>query len=236
MAAAGLPRWWSQDQAVLHQPEVKAKTYDTDAGRAEPIDSSVPSNWWRRESGVQPQQLAAAAAMLQNTEPSTPNVPTVVVVVKEQVVAEAEAEEAEEYNSFNYWKRPVEFVASPAEPPATAAAIGTAAPTASTAAPAASTAAPAIVTTAGLPMWYKRQSSALLDINAATKTGASTHVTPTLPSQNVGAESTAPALSPVERLKEWQKLAKDSLSDFSCVAPRSNKSYGCLQSRRAVVP
>jgi hypothetical protein len=152
-----------------------------------------------------------------------------VVVVKEQVVAEAEAEEAEEYNSFNYWKRPVEFVASPAEPPATAAAIGTAAP-------AASTAAPAIVTTAGLPMWYKRQSSALLDINAATKTGASTHVTPTLRSQNVGTESTAPALSPVERLKEWQKLAKDSLSDFSCVAPRSNKSYGCLQSRRAVVP
>jgi hypothetical protein len=64
MAAAGLPRWWSQDQAVLHQPEVRAKTYDTDAGRAEPIDSSVPSNWWRRESGVQPQQLAAAAAML----------------------------------------------------------------------------------------------------------------------------------------------------------------------------
>lgn len=165
----GLPRWWSQDQAVLHQPEVKARSYNAGAGRAEPINSSVPSNWWRRESGVQPQQLAATAVIPQTTELLTPNVPTVVA-------------------------------------------------------------------TPGLPMWYKRQSSALLDINAATKTDASTHVTPTLPSQNVATESTVPALSPVERLKEWQKYAKDSLSDFSCVAPRSNKSYGCLQSRRAIVP
>ena len=167
--SAGLPRWWSQDQAVLHQPEVKAKSYNAGAGRAEPIDSSVPSNWWRRESGMRPQQLVATAAMLQTTEPPTPNVPTVVA-------------------------------------------------------------------TPGLPMWYRRQSSALLDINAATKTDAPTHVTPTLPSQNGATESTAPALSPVKRLKEWQKFAKDSLSDFSCVAPRSNKSYGCLQSRRAIVP
>ena len=202
MPAAGLPRWWSQDQAVLDQPAVKAKSYNEGAERAEPIDSSVPSNWWRRESGVHPQQLAAAAAMLQNTaEPPTPTMLT-------------------------------------------------------------------DAATPGLPTWYRRQSSALLDINAATKT-ASAHVTPTtsptlpnqsvatesaaspalpsqsvttesaaspaLPSQSVATESAAPALSPVERLKEWQKFAKDSLSDFYCVGPRPNKSYGCLQSRRAIV-
>ena len=149
MAAAGLPRWWSQDQSVLHQPPVKAKSYNEGAERAEPIDEPID------------------------------------------------------------------------EP--------------------------------GLPTWYRRQSSALLDINAATKT-ASAHVTPTtsptlpsqsvatesaasptLPSQSVTTESAAPALSPVERLKEWQKFAKDSLSDFYCVGPRPNKSYGCLQSRRAIV-
>ena len=163
MPAAGLPRWWSQDQAVLHQPPVKAKSYNEGAERAEPIDEPID------------------------------------------------------------------------EP--------------------------------GLPTWYRRQSSALLDINAATKT-ASAHVTPTtsptlpsqsvateiaasptlpsqsvatesaasptLPSQSVTTESAAPALSPVERLKEWQKFAKDSLSDFYCVGPRPNKSYGCLQSRKAI--
>ena len=148
MAAAGLPRWWSQDQSVLHQPPVKAKSYNEGAERAEPIDEPID------------------------------------------------------------------------EP--------------------------------GLPTWYRRQSSALLDINAATKT-ASAHVTPTtsptlpsqsvatesaasptLPSQSVRTESAAPALSPVERLKEWQKFAKDSLSDFYCVGPRPNKSYGCLQSRKAI--
>ena len=163
MAAAGLPRWWSQDQSVLHQPPVKAKSYNEGAERAEPIDEPID------------------------------------------------------------------------EP--------------------------------GLPTWYRRQSSALLDINAATKT-ASAHVTPTtsptlpsqsvatesaasptlpiqsvatesvasptLPSQSVTTESAAPALSPVERLKEWQKFAKDSLSDFYCVGPRPNKSYGCLQSRKAI--
>ena len=149
MAAAGLPRWWSQDQSVLHQPPVKAKSHNEGAEQAEPIDEPID------------------------------------------------------------------------EP--------------------------------GLPTWYRRQSSALLDINAATKT-ASAHVTPTtsptlpsqsvatesaasptLPSQSVTTESAAPALSPVERLKEWQKFAKDSLSDFYCVGPRPNKSYGCLQSRRAIV-
>ena len=148
MPAAGLPRWWSQDQSVLHQPPVKAKSYKEGAERAEPIDEPID------------------------------------------------------------------------EP--------------------------------GLPTWYRRQSSALLDINAATKT-ASAHVTPTtsptlpsqsvatesaasptLPSQCVTTESAAPALSPVERLKEWQKFAKDSLSDFYCVGPRPNKSYGCLQSRKAI--
>ena len=163
MPAAGLPRWWSQDQSVLHQPPVKAKSYNEGAERAEPIDEPID------------------------------------------------------------------------EP--------------------------------GLPTWYRRQSSALLDINAATKT-ASAHVTPTpsptlpsqsvatesaasstlpsqsvatesaasptLPSQSVTTESAAPALSPVERLKEWQKFAKDSLSDFYCVGPRPNKSYGCLQSRKAI--
>ena len=148
MAAAGLPRWWSQDQSVLHQPPVKAKSHNEGAERAEPIDEPID------------------------------------------------------------------------EP--------------------------------GLPTWYRRQSSALLDINAATKT-ASAHVTPTtsptlpsqsvatesaasptLPSQSVTTESAAPALSPVERLKEWQKFAKDSLSDFYCVGPRPNKSYGCLQSRKAI--
>ena len=148
MPAAGLPRWWSQDQAVLHQPPVKAKSYHEGAERAEPIDEPID------------------------------------------------------------------------EP--------------------------------GLPTWYRRQSSALLDINAATKT-ASAHVTPTtsptlpsqsveteiaasptLPSQSVATESAAPALSPVERLKEWQKFAKDSLSDFYCVGPRPNKSYGCLQSRKVI--
>ena len=163
MAAAGLPRWWSQDQSVLHQPPVKAKSHNEGAEQAEPIDEPID------------------------------------------------------------------------EP--------------------------------GLPTWYRRQSSALLDINAATKT-ASAHVTPTtsptlpsqsvatesaasptlpiqsvatesaasptLPSQSVTTESAAPALSPVERLKEWQKFAKDSLSDFYCVGPRPNKSYGCLQSRKAI--
>ena len=163
MPAAGLPRWWSQDQSVLHQPPVKAKSYNEGAERAEPIDEPID------------------------------------------------------------------------EP--------------------------------GLPTWYRRQSSALLDINAATKT-ASAHVTPTtsptlpsksvatesaasptlpslsvatesaasptLPSQSVTTESAAPALSPVERLKEWQKFAKDSLSDFYCVGPRPNKSYGCLQSRKVI--
>ena len=148
MPAAGLPRWWSQDQSVLHQPPVKAKSYNEGAERAEPIDEPID------------------------------------------------------------------------EP--------------------------------GLPTWYRRQSSALLDINAATKT-ASAHVTPTtsptlpsqsvatesaasptLPSQSVTTESAAQALSPVERLKEWQKFAKDSLSDFYCVGPRPNKSYGCLQSRKAI--
>ena len=148
MPAAGLPRWWSQDQSVLHQPPVKAKSYNEGAERAEPIDEPID------------------------------------------------------------------------EP--------------------------------GLPTWYRRQSSALLDINAATKT-ASAHVTPTtsptlpsqsvatesaasptLPSQSVTTESAAPALSPVERLKEWQKFAKDSLNDFYCVGPRPNKSYGCLQSRKAI--
>ena len=133
MPAAGLPRWWSQDQSVLHQPPVKAKSYNEGAERAEPIDEPID------------------------------------------------------------------------EP--------------------------------GLPTWYRRQSSALLDINAATKT-ASAQVTPTtsptLPSQSVTTESAAPALSPVERLKEWQKFAKDSLSDFYCVGPRPNKSYGCLQSRKAI--
>ena len=148
MPAAGLPRWWSQDQSVLHQPPVKAKSHNEGAEQAEPIDEPID------------------------------------------------------------------------EP--------------------------------GLPTWYRRQSSALLDINAATKT-ASAHVTPatsptlpsqsvatesaaspTLPSQSVTTESAAPALSPVERLKEWQKFAKDSLSDFYCVGPRPNKSYGCLQSRKAI--
>ena len=148
MAAAGLPRWWSQDQSVLHQPPVKAKSHNEGAEQAEPIDEPID------------------------------------------------------------------------EP--------------------------------GLPTWYRRQSSALLDINAATKT-ASAYVTPTtsptlpsqsvatesaasptLPSQSVTTESAAPALSPVERLKEWQKFAKDSLSDFYCVGPRPNKSYGCLQSRKAI--
>jgi len=148
MAAAGLPRWWSQDQSVLHQPPVKAKSHNEGAEQAEPIDEPID------------------------------------------------------------------------EP--------------------------------GLPTWYRRQSSALLDINAATKT-ASAHVTPTtsptlpsqsvatesaasptLPSQSVTTESAAQALSPVERLKEWQKFAKDSLSDFYCVGPRPNKSYGCLLSRKAI--
>ena len=186
-APAGLPRWWTQDQVVLQQLEIKAESYyagDTGiaTGTAAPIDSSVPSNWWRRESGVLQQESAGAAAILQTAEPPTLIVPTV---------------EA----------------------------------------------------TPGLPTWWKRQSSALLDVDAAAETNASTHVTPTSTSQKVATESAAPALSPapspnpnsnpnpnpnpklspLQRLKEWLKN-----EGLPCAAPRSNKSYGCL--KRATVP
>ena len=178
MAAAGLPRWWSQDQSVLHQPPVKAKSYNEGAERAEPIDEPIDEpglpTWYRRQSSALLDINAATKTASAHVTPTTsPTLPS-------QSVA-------------------TESAASPTLPIQSVATESVASPT-------------------------------LPSQSVATESAAS----PTLPSQSVTTESAAPALSPVERLKEWQKFAKDSLSDFYCVGPRPNKSYGCLQSRKAI--
>ena len=205
MLAAGLPRWWSQDQSVLHQPPVKAKSYNEGAERAEPIDEPIDEpglpTWYRRQSSAlldinAATKTASAHVGAERAEPidepiDEPGLPT---WYRRQSSALLDINAATKTASAHVTPTP-----SPTLPSQSVATESAA-------------------------------SSTLPSQSVATESAAS----PTLPSQSVTTESAAPALSPVERLKEWQKFAKDSLSDFYCVGPRPNKSYGCLQSRKAI--
>ena len=75
MAAAGLPRWWSQDQSVLHQPPVKAKSHNEGAEQAEPIDEPIDEpglpTWYRRQSSALLDINAATKTASAHVTPTT---------------------------------------------------------------------------------------------------------------------------------------------------------------------
>lgn len=224
-APAGLPRWWTQDQAVLLQPAViKTKAcYGDVPTTTEPVESVVPSNWWQREKGVLQQILPVAAApktcctyatefegrplapkeQLRHPIAAEPLMPSVVTEVNGRPLTPEE--------QLRHHLR--EELPMPH--------------------------APVVEATPGLPTWWERESEAVMDAtHLIPKRG---WVRPGVPTIEVPSPKTAttrsagrsasPSLSPDKQLRKWLTTKgpvekwlmerADSLNELLCAGPRS---------------